>query len=89
MTDKSAAPGGNTLTPCAIVLAGTLGPLGRSRDEHLIGKGGLERDLIDAAGLLGGTIFDVVSVGVEVTGLAGCDRVCSGAWNVYTVKGGL
>lgn len=57
--------------------------------KRTIGKGGLERDLIDAAGLLGGTIFDVVSVGVEVTGLAGCDRVCSGAWNVYTVKGGL
>jgi hypothetical protein len=36
----SAAVGGSTLTPCipATVLAGTLGPLGRSSDEHLCEK---------------------------------------------------
>lgn len=74
-------------------LAGTPpgGAEGRSKDEQRVGSGGLDKLFIDNDGLLGGIVFVLVSlVGViEVTGLAGCDRLCSGAWNVYTVRGGL
>ena len=90
-----------------MVLAGMLGPLGRSKDEHLckpyvrlarskkfwltVGSGGLfGLDLIEVVGLLGGKVLLLLSVGViDVTGLTGCERLCSGAWNVYTVRGGL
>jgi hypothetical protein len=89
----SAAVGGSTLTPCipATVLAGTLGPLGRSSDEHLVGSGGLLwNDLMEVVGLRGGIVLEAFSVGVtDVTGLTGWERLCSGAWNVYTVRGGL
>lgn len=80
-------------------------PGGRSNDEHLVGRGGLAAAcnvlLADFAppgpGLRGGSKALMLLVVVEgkavsvtgVTGLAGCDKLCSGAWNVYTVNGGL
>lgn len=55
-----------------------------------VGKGGLDRLFMDSEGLLGGITDFISPVGVTVvTGLAGCDKLCSGAWNVYTVSGGL
>lgn len=58
-----------------------------------MGNGGLFcKDFTDRAGLSGGAIFGVVSEEgvVDVTGLAGWERLnWSGAWNVYTVSGGL
>lgn len=80
-------------------------PAGRSREEHRVGRGGLaawraheDEDLEPGPGLLGGSALlpapppmagaALPSV-TGVTGLAGCDKLCSGAWNVYTVSGGL
>lgn len=66
--------GGKTRTADipAIVFAGTDG---RSSEEQRVGNGGLLSDLIEGAGLLGGTLA-LPSVGVvEVTGDTGCERL--------------
>lgn len=48
-----------------------------------VGSGGFDTDLIEDDGLFGGIVFVAVSVELlEVIGLAGCDKLCSGAWNV-------
>jgi hypothetical protein len=59
--------------------------------ELTVGSGGLLwNDLIEVVGLRGGIVLEAFSVGVtDVTGLTGWERLCSGAWNVYTVRGGL
>ena len=71
--------GGSTRTDPATVLMGTFGPVGLSSDEHLVGNGGLDCDFVDEAGLDGGAVSEAFP---ELTGLAGCDKLCSGAWNV-------
>lgn len=48
-----------------------------------VGSGGFETDLIEADGLFGGMVLVAVSVELlDVIGLAGWDKLCSGAWNV-------
>lgn len=49
-----------------------------------VGNGGLDRLFIDKDGLFGGIViaFDSDVGVIVVTGLDGCDKLCSGAWNV-------
>lgn len=48
-----------------------------------IGRGGFDTDLIEETGLFGGIVLVAVSVELlDVMGLAGWDKLCSGAWNV-------
>lgn len=73
------------LAQCATALLFLAGFDGQ-RATLTVGRGGLPwNDLTDSAGLCGAPVVGVLSavVGVVlVTGLAGCERLWSGAWNV-------
>lgn len=66
-------------------------------DLLTVGNGGLECKedfVLDATTqrelfLVSEALLLLLLFGGAATGLAGCDRLCSGAWNVYTVNAGL